>query len=180
MKSAAFDLAASRLVMHTKATGLLARFAHNLELEATRFEAELGADGERWVAELRVPVRGLRVVGVRRGERVDKDTLSGSDQDEIHRRLLEQVFVGTDTVSVHAQGEARERGSAKVALHSGTQTVALRSTLQPPLDGKIVVSGRCTLSLRALGVPEVKGPLGAFKVHDDVEVIYSFAVTPES
>ena len=164
--------------MHTKATGLLGRFAHNLELEATRFEAQIHADAERWVAELRVPARAVRVVGGRRGERVDKDTLSRSDQEEIQRRLLEQVFVGTDTVTVQAQGEARERGSATVRLTSGTQTVILRSSLQEQADGKVIVSGRCTLSLRSLGVPEVKGPLGAFKVHDEVEIIYRLVVMP--
>jgi hypothetical protein len=39
-----------------------------------------------------------------------------------------------------------------------------------------MVSGRCVLSLGRLGVPEVKGPLGAFRVFDDVEILYSFVV----
>ena len=37
-------------------------------------------------------------------------------------------------------------------------------------DGERIGHGRLELSLSALGIPEVKGPLGAFKVRDDVEV----------
>ena len=42
------------------------------------------------------------------------------------------------------------------------------------------MTGFCILSLSALGVPEVKGPLGAFKVFDDVEILYTFVVRPSS
>ena len=64
LASVAVDVRASCLLIHTRATGLLARFAHNLELEASALEVDLRSDGERWVAELRAPVRAVRVVGV--------------------------------------------------------------------------------------------------------------------
>jgi hypothetical protein len=45
--------------------------------------------------------------------------------------------------------------------------------------GGSLATGRVDLSLRALGIPEVKGPLGAFRVSDTVEVVYSIVVVPE-
>jgi hypothetical protein len=173
---AEIELGRCRVLIHTKATGLLARFAHNLELEATKLEIAARFAGERWTAELGAPVRAMRVVGVLRGERVHQDLLSRSDEEEIQRRIREQVFVGVETVRVQAAGEAPERGEATVTLAARQQTVALRPSVKHGASGELVVSGRCTLSLGKLGVPEVKGPLGAFRVFDDVEILYSFVV----
>jgi hypothetical protein len=39
-------------------------------------------------------------------------------------------------------------------------------------DGRVHISGRTELSLAKLGVREIKGPLGAFKVKDAVEVLF--------
>jgi hypothetical protein len=44
--------------------------------------------------------------------------------------------------------------------------------------GGAKVSGRCDISLKALGIHEVKGPLGAFKVSDTIEVVYSLSLIP--
>jgi hypothetical protein len=170
------DLAGSCLLIHPTATGLLARFAHNLELEALSLEIEARSNGERWTAELRAPVAHLRVVGVRRGERVHEDVLSPSDQEEIHRRIRGQVFEGLDVVRVHAEGGGRGQAEATVACKRGQQRVGLHTRVEAGEAGALLLSGRCTLSLAKLGVPEVKGPLGAFKVFDDVEILYSFVV----
>jgi hypothetical protein len=170
------DLVRSRLLIHTKATGLLARFAHDLEIEARALEIDARVDAERWSVELRAPIERMRVTGVRRGERVDERVLSRSDQEEIHRRLREQVFAGMDAIRVHAEGRSREQGEATVVAKAGRQNLVLRSRVDQSSGGALVVSGRCTLSLGKLGVPEVKGPLGAFRIHDDVEIRYSFVV----
>jgi hypothetical protein len=172
------DLGASRLLIHTSATGLLARFAHDLEIEATKPDLDARVEGKRWKATLRAPVAGMRVVGVRKGEKVREDVLSHSDQDEIHRRLREQVLVAMDTVRVEAHGDAPEQGEATVILARGRQTVRLSSRVETNHGAGTTISGRCKLSLSKLGVPEVKGPLGAFRVFDEVEILYSFAVRP--
>jgi hypothetical protein len=170
------DLAGSCLLIHTRATGLLARFAHNLEIEARGLELDARADGERWTAELRAQVTQLRVVGVLRAEQVHEDVLSQSDEEEIHRRIRDQVFEGLDVVRVHAEGSRRDQGEATIRCKRGQQRVGLRTRVEAGEAGTQVLSGRCTLSLAKLGVPEVKGPLGAFKVFDDVELLYSFVV----
>jgi hypothetical protein len=172
------DVSASRIRMQTRATGLLARFAHDLEIEAPDLDAELSVDGEKWNATLRFPVARLRVVGVLRKGRLDETVLSAGDKDEIRQRMDEQVFGGTSTVVVRAEGAQAGRGSATVELGKGTQKISLRQEADPGDDGATRVEGRCALSLRSLGVKEIKGPLGAFKVHDGVDVIYSFVVRP--
>jgi hypothetical protein len=170
------DADASRIVVHTKATGLLARLAHDLELEASGFEGELDVDGEQYRAELRFPVAALRVVGVLRKGEVDRTVLSASDHDEIRERLDELVFPDTHTVVVRLEGEGRDRAMASVELPSGRQRVLARHRVAERSAGGHEVSGRCGLSLQALGIKEIKGPLGAFKVHDDVEVVYRVVV----
>ena len=74
------DPAASRLAVRTRATGMLARLAHDLEISAAevRGHARLDGDGEGWTAELLVPVSGLAVAGVLHGDRLDPAGLSQS------------------------------------------------------------------------------------------------------
>ena len=170
----------SRVVVHTKATGLLARFAHDLEIAAPRIEADVEVDGERWTATLRFSVPALQVVGVLKKGAVDKTVLSPGDRDEIRQRMDEQVFPRTPFVVVRASGERPSGGTATVELHTGRQTVSLQQRVERRGEGEAMVEGRVALSLRALGVKEIKGPLGAFKVHDDVEVHYALCVRPRS
>jgi hypothetical protein len=172
------DPSTSRIVVRTQATGLLARFAHDLEIAAQRFEAELGGEGQRWQGTLRFPVGAMRVVGVVRKGEVDETVLSASDVDEIRQRMDEQVFRGAASVVVRAEGEGRSSGSATVELGKGRQSVPLRHQVQEQADPSITVQGRTELSLAALGVKEIKGPLGAFRVHDGVEVIYRVVLRP--
>ena len=135
-------------------------------------------DGPKWKATLRFPAARLRVVGVLRKGRLDETVLSANDKDEIRQRMDEQVFGGTSTVVVRAEGAQPGRGSARVELGKGTQKVSLRHEVTEGDDGATRVEGRCSLSLRSLGVKEIKGPLGAFKVHDGIDVIYSFVLRP--
>lgn len=172
------DEAASRVVVHTKATGLLARFAHDLEIEAPRFEATLDTDGDRWSATMHFPVAALRVVGVLRNGGVDETVLSPSDVDEIRQRMDEQVFAKTDRVVVKAEGTEPDRGTASIELRSGRQRVPVRQRVDKLDDAAVEVAGRLALSLKTLGAKQIKGPLGAFKVHDDVEVIYAVILRP--
>ncbi|MBW2525148.1 MAG: hypothetical protein JRI23_13275 [Deltaproteobacteria bacterium] len=172
------DGPSSRIRIHTRATGLLARFAHDLEIEVPAPEGEVTVDGESWSATLRLSAARLRVVGVLRKGQVDEGVLSASDKDEIRQRMDEQVFPRASTVVVRAEGEQTGRGSAKVELGKGHQKVSLRHAVEQRDDGSTRVEGRLELSLRALGVKEIKGPLGAFKVHDGVDVLYSCVVRP--
>lgn len=169
---------ASLLLLHTKATGLLARFAHDLEIACSGFSALVSVDGEIWNATLSIPVSGLSVVGVLHGERVDKSVLSDSDRAEIEKKIRQEVFSGRPNVQVTAQGAARVRGEAKVSVGSKSETVQLAQKAVDKGEGKIEVTGRCEVSMKKLGLEEVKGPLGAFKLSDTVAIVYSMVLVP--
>jgi hypothetical protein len=166
------DFEASSVRVRTRAKGLLARLAHDLELRATRFEGTVELDGASWSAELRFPVRELKVAGTLRGDAVDSEVLSSSDRAEIERRVREDVLP-VPAVEVSLRGSSRESGEAIVRVGSKEQRVrfnvkAVRESME----------GRLTLSLSALGVAEIKGPLGAFKVSDAIEVLFSVRLAP--
>ena len=170
------DLAASSLRIRTRASGLLARLAHDLELRATVLEGSVEEEPVSWTTDLRVVVAGLRVAGTLRGDRLDPAALSASDRAEIERKLREEVLrVGE--VRVRATG--RDRASAEVEVIAA-RTARARAALdvREAGDGALQVVASLPLSLRALGVAEVKGPLGAFKVDDAVEVLVDLRLRP--
>ncbi|MDI1448804.1 hypothetical protein [Polyangium sp. 6x1] len=173
------DRSTSKILVHTRASGMLARLAHDLELSAATFTGRATLEGEGFSAELVVPVAALQVVGTLHGERVDTSALSISDRSDIERKIRDEVFPGTKEVRVHAKGTSRDRAEVTVEVSSG------RLSLPVPLRvaeeaGRTRVSGRITLSMKRLGLRDVKGPLGAFRVRDDVEVLFDVTLRPAS
>jgi hypothetical protein len=171
------DTASSTLTVRTRARGLLARLAHDLEIAARDIAGAASVDGASWSGELEVPVAGLRVVGVPRGEAVDTSALSSSDRAEIERRMRDDVLAGTQRVKVRASGASRDRGEAIVELARGSARVSPSNSVRDEGE-KLVVSGRVQVSLKALGIKEIKGPLGAFSVNDIVEIRYALTLVP--
>lgn len=172
------ERSSSKLFVRTRASGMLARLAHDLELVATELAGRATLDGERYAGELVVPVSALSVVGTLHGERVDTSALSTSDRSDIERKIREEVFPGTREVRVRATSVSRDRAEVTVEVSSGRSTlpVALRVTEDA---GRTRVSGRVELSMKRLGLREVKGPLGAFRVRDEVEVLFEITLRPE-
>jgi hypothetical protein len=165
------EVGASRLAVRTRAVGMLARLAHDLEIVATRFDAPAELDGDAWTAELTVPVDALEVAGVLKHDRVDTSVLSASDRAEIVKRMRDDAFRGASTVQVRASGADRDRAQVVVVVggREAKSTVALRTRD----DGDaIVVSGEVPLSLKSIGAREIKAPLGAFSVKDEVLVVF--------
>ena len=159
----------SRVKVRTRAKGMLSALAHDLEI-AGEVSGEVRLEGEAWTAKLVVPAAALRVAGTLKGDRLDPTGLSASDRGEVERRLRAELLSGAKEITVSAEGPARARGEVTVTLAGATARVpcTLRVVDRPD---ETTVDGRCTLSLSALRVPEVRAPLGAFKVADAVEVI---------
>lgn len=171
------DKNASRLVLRTRASGLLARLAHDLEIEATELSLKASQDGDAWAAELSVPVAKLRVAGVlKKGDRLDTGVLSASDHADIENRIRTEVLAGGPEVRVQASGKSPLNGQAEVSLGPKSARFPVLQSVEPREGGGFDISGRCDVSLSALGVQEVKGPLGAFRVNDVIEVVYTFAL----
>lgn len=160
--------ARSSVKVRTRAVGPLARLAHDLELEATGGSGWVEDDGERWTSELTFPVTGLRVRGVLRGGKVVRTVLSAKDVAEIERKIRSEVLVGP-AVRVRGSGD-RKLGRLEVEAPAGQMTLTVAPSLDVAAPDAPSVAGRTRLSLARLGCPEVKAPLGAFKVADEIEV----------
>ena len=174
---AEIDFEASTITLRTRAKGLLAKLAHDLELEAGRFEGSVELNGTGWTAELAIVVRDLHVVGSLRGERVERNTLSSADRAEIERRIREDVLP-VEKVEVSLKGASRDGGEARVRVGRGEQRLRFSMTTEERRDGELVSHGGLHVSLSALGIDEIKGPLGAFKVNDSVEVRFWLMLKP--
>jgi hypothetical protein len=172
------DPGVSRLIVRTRAGGMLARLAHDLEIVAKELDGRVRLDGDTWSAELHIPVAGLHVAGTLRGERLDPRGLSAGDRREVERRMRVDALRGTDVIRVQATGASRDRADVRVTLASGTASLTARLSPRDGGGGLLVVPGSCQLSQRALGVPEIKGPLGAFKICDALEILFDFTLRP--
>jgi hypothetical protein len=180
MSKRAIDLQASSVTLRTRATGLLARFAHDLEIHAEGFEGSVEVDGDRWSTDLLFPVRRLRVIGsLKKDGKVDFSAISAADLDEIERKIRDEVLCGRE-VRIRVEGTSTSRGQLRVTAPAGTQQLSVPLSAHERPEGGHEVKGETRLSLRKLGVKEIKGPLGAFKVFDEVEVEFAFVVSPES
>jgi hypothetical protein len=173
------DTGASHLALRTRSKGLLARLAHDLEIRNDAVTGKATLDGDAWTGELSIPVEAFRVAGVLHGDTLDPDGLGAADRAEVERKVRDEVFEGTKAIRANAAGPARAGGSGKVALarKEAPTSVDLRAVVERPAGG-FVVKGRATVSLAALDVREVKGPLGAFRVADTVEILFELALSP--
>lgn len=164
------DADRSRLLVRTRAEGLLARLAHDLELELGGVDATLEGEAslERARGEVFVPATGVRVLGVLKGGVVDERVLSSADRAEILDRVRDEVFRGESlVVGVEARGT-----DAELVVGVGTQRPGrLRVRVNADAaDGRVVVRFRASFSLRTMGVGALKGPMGAFRVSDEIEL----------
>ena len=166
------DTDASSVTIRTRAKGLLGKLAHDLEIQADQMTAAVSVDGDSWQAELTFPVSGLRVIGALKGGQVDASILSRKDISDIESKIRGDVLIG-NAVKVVAKGSSRSFADAVVVAPRGEQKLAADLSAEER-DGALVVFGKTRLSLDKLGVKEIKGPLGAFRVDDAVEVAFFF------
>ena len=166
------DAARSRLAVYTFAEGLFSALAHDLELVA----AELSGSHTDTSAEVRVAVGGLGVSGVMKKGKIDKDLLSSGDVVTIERQIHEELFHGAKEIVARGTLEGR-RASIEVTAPRGTTRVAC--DLEVTTEGEAKrARGQVEVSLAALGLPPVKGPLGAFRVKDRVRVEIDLVFVP--
>jgi len=171
------DSSNSKISVRTRASGMLAKLAHDLELQVMQPQGRAERTDAGFSGELRIPVTSLRVTGQLHGDRVDSAGISSSDRAEIERKLRDEVFAGSNEIVVRGQGTPWNRAEITVETARGKMplSVSLRTTEEDPA---IRISGRTELLLSKLGVREIKGPLGAFKVKDAVEVLFEITLRP--
>lgn len=168
------DDAASRVRLHTFAEGLFARLAHDLALGCTRLRGSaLRASGDAvaGTAELEVPLAGIVVLGVLAAGRIDESGLAPNDRRDALAKMRREVFHADESAVVRVR-VTLDGGNASVVLatpNGREVTLTARPTVRETPAG-LRVTGTLDVSLAAIGSDPIKGPMGAFKVKDRVEV----------
>jgi hypothetical protein len=171
-KNDRFDLDAqrSRVRLRTYAKGLLSALAHDLELEASPTGA-IERDGDGWKATLDVKADAIKVLGVLRRGRVHTDVLSASDVREIERKIREEIFAPSASIAVDVRGTPERPDATFHMSPPRAGSAKAKATIDVKADDEVIEAKvKGTLSMRALGLAEVRGPLGAFVIKDDVDI----------
>src|SRR5207249_584368 len=108
---------------------------------------------------------------------LDRSVLSSSDRETIERQIREDVMRGGSDAAVTARGArigagkdgGRVRVRVDLALPTGRAAFTCEVDASEGGD-EARARGEVDLSLRALGVAPVKGPMGAFRVSDRVRI----------
>ncbi len=171
------------ITVRTFAEGMLARLAHDLELEWRVADGTATIEAAQVTARLRIAADAVTVVGVRKNGALDRDVLSTGERADIKKKLLSSI--GADRQDAVIRAEITIEGArtsdravmaplpAKVLVElpcgRATATADVHITTS---DGVTHATGTLNLSLRALDIPEIKGPLGAFRLKDKIELAF--------
>jgi hypothetical protein len=165
------DVAKSRVLIETAASGLLARVAHDLRIEAP---IEDGASPDGQACSVRFDVNKMRVAESSRHETGAWHPPARSDADDIEGRIRREVFEECPFVSV--EGRLRGERATLVVQARSAQSVEVAIDVDRDASGARA-RGACELSLRALGTGKVRVPLGAIKLEDRVTVTFDIRFT---
>ncbi len=179
-RSFVVEAASSKILVHTRAEGLLARFAHDLELSCSNIEGRASLEGDAWTAELSARVAAIKVEGVLKGTALDRSVLADNDRAEIERKIQREVLSASPVLEARAKGASRTSGDATITLGQASERVRLTQSVDEAEEGALRVSGRFKLLLSALDIKPIKGPMGAFRVKDGVELCYELKLIPEA
>lgn len=155
----------SKIRIRTFAEGLLARLAHDLELECRSLEGEATLEDGRVEGRIAFPVGGIEVSGTLRNGVLDPAGLSTSERRDCLAKMRAEVFrADQGTVRVVATSS----GTASITLPDG-RALCQQVTLAVDLER---AHGSLELALSALGVDPIKGPMNAFRVRDRLLVLF--------
>lgn len=170
MGALAIDVATSRVVIETRARGMLAAVAHDLRIEAPIAEGS-SEDGATFRA--RFDVARMKVIESARHGTNAWHAPPASDAADIEHRIRSELFEGCDHVDVTGRLDAAR---ASITVRSrGSQTIML--DVHVDRSQGVRASGKCELSLRALDTGKVHVPLGAIKLDDTVSVTFDVALS---
>lgn len=177
------DPAKSRVRIRTFAEGLFAKLAHDLELTCTKLEGRASRnDGSLTIgtATVDVPVGGIEVAGILKGDTVDAKGLSQSERGDCLAKMRKEVFQSGESAMVRVH-VVLDGGSARVKIvppNGRSIERTARPTVTDDGDGRLRVKGAVDVSLASIGSATVKGPMNAFRVKDRVEILFEVVFYP--
>lgn len=165
------DAHASRVHIYTFAEGLFAKFAHDLALNAAPAGKGVSTSEGATVA-LSFDVNDITVLGVRRKEFVDTEVLQLEEKLEIERRIRTEFFPAKEKNHfIDIEGQLKNgRAVFTFTTPQGRKTHLSADVKAGIGEETALITGLCKLSLSSLGIGPIKGPLGAFKVKDEVHI----------
>lgn len=173
----------SSVRIHTFAEGMFSRLAHDLELRCTKVEGRATRHAltpDSGTATLEVPIAGIQFGGILHGDRVDENGLNVGSPSDVLEKMHKDVFQGRSNGNVRIE-VTLDGGSARVRLVPPNGR-AIERTTRPSLEdlpgGEVRVKGTVDVSLAAIGSATVKGPMGAFRVKDRVDVLFDVVFAP--
>lgn len=169
------DPARSTLILRTRAGGFFSALAHDLELTGKIARGSAKRDGDRWEGELAVPPSSIKVVGALKRGVVDKGVLSASDVRDIENRIVGDIFGGLNELVVQCGGTV---DAPTIRVTAKREALLNAKVTIKNDDAARVFTAKGTISIKGLGLNEVKGPLGAFVIKDDVEVEATVTFVP--
>lgn len=158
------------MTLRTRAGGLFSVVAHDLELSAKVARGEASKENDQWHGEVAIEPSSIRVVGVLKRGAVDRKVLSAAEVRDIEHRITNDIFGGVREIVVRGSGTASAPNLRVIGKREVTPDVRLS-------ENDHVFQARGSISIKGLGLGEVKGPLGAFVIKDAVEVEATIAFT---
>jgi hypothetical protein len=156
----------AKLTVHTKKGGAAAKAGHNLEMEVTRWSANLEL-GDSSSASLTADAGSLVVVDGSGGVQ----PLGAQEKAAIPQTIDEEVLKGTP-IEFRSSRVDTDRGGHSVAIEGELELFGRRHqvkfTLNVGFDGRL--AGTAQLKQSEWGIEPYTALFGTLKVADDVEV----------
>lgn len=156
------------LLVYTYKEGLLSKVAHDLKLRAQRIQLDLDEDH----VDLRVEVRGLRVINAMQNGRVAPELLSSKDKMKI-----EDTLYSKDVLHAAAHPHVTFESSAVTAVEDGYEVrgrLTIRGRTAEVRADVLRRDGRLSTRVKLLqtdfGITPFSALLGALKVKPEVLV----------
>lgn len=155
-----------KLIIKTGVEGPGAKMAHSLVIEATRWNATANVSEDPSASSLSASI-DIGSFEIREGHGGVKP-LSDKDRDEIKKSIANKILgsgqITFQSSSVSASGNsATVNGTLTIAGKSGNQSVNLSD-----MGGR--VRATATVIQTNFGIKPFKGPLGAFRLKDAVDI----------
>jgi YceI-like protein len=164
--SYAFGPDNATLTVHTKKGGAAAKAGHDLEIEVTKWSANLEL-GDNSSANLTADSRSLRVIEGSGGVQ----PLGADEKAAIPQTIDEEVLMGT-SIEFKSSRVAMDRGGHSVEIEGELELLGQRRpvsfTLNVGFDGRL--SGQAQVKQSDWGITPYTALFGTLKVADDVEV----------
>jgi hypothetical protein len=176
------DKKRSTLTVWTFKAGLLARLAHDLQIEVSEYHFVVHGDFRKeWSAELGIPVLGLGVLGAVKNKVLQAGKLSLDDRAEIEQTLRSEVLEADRFPLIHYRAsfhgpENQENIHGELTLKGQTRPVHVSGRLEKTITG-VHLQGRVKILQSDFGIKPFQAFLGALKVKDEVEATWDIYLT---